>query len=165
MKQPMTGGVRIPIIQLLASGAVLLMLCGDSRVPAQEKAPAPAPTTQSQSAEEAAKAAQVIPTEEKSRKNPISPTQDSIESGKNLYSSQCAMCHAPTGDGKGELSQKLKMKVPDFTNAGAMKKRTDGELHYILKKGHGEMPPETRIEEKELWDMINYIRSLARTKS
>jgi hypothetical protein len=35
----------------------------------------------------------------------------------------------------------LTLKVPYFTTSSAMKKRTDGELHYILK---------TRMGEKEL---------------
>lgn len=159
MTRKMTQGTRIPAIRFLAAGIVLLVFCGGSRLSAQEKTP---PPTQ---APEAAKLVQVIPPEEKTRKNPIPSSPDSIESGLNLYSSQCTMCHGPAGNGKGELAEKMQLKVPDFTSASAMKKRTDGELHYILRKGHGEMPPETRLEEKDLWDMINYIRSLARTKN
>ena len=106
----------------------------------------------------------VIPVAEKNRKNPNPATPVSIESGRNLYSSQCAMCHGANGNGKGDLVGRLNLKVPDFTDSNAMKNRTDGELHYILTKGHGDMPPETRLEPKELWDMINCIRSFPKPR-
>lgn len=103
-----------------------------------------------------------VPEAEKNKKNPVPVTPASIESGKNLYSSQCAMCHGVKGDGKGELVERLKMAVPDLTNPQVQKKRTDGEWFYILTKGHADMPPEDRLEPNEKWDMINYMRSLSR---
>lgn len=106
----------------------------------------------------------VIPEKERNLRNPIAATPDSIEEGKSLFSSQCAMCHGVAGNGKGELVDRLNLKVPNFTDPSTLKKGTDGELHYILTRGHGEMPAETRIGEKGLWDMINYIRSLPRPK-
>ena len=104
----------------------------------------------------------VVPEAEKSKKNPVPMTPASIESGRNLYSSQCAMCHGAKGDGKGELVERLKMVVPDLTDPQVQKKRTDGEWFYILAKGHADMPPEDRLELNEKWDMINYMRSLSR---
>lgn len=162
--------MRAGIAHRILSGLVfILMAAGFLIVPggrgsafSQDKGKAPQTLpTQTQGAE---KTVSVIPEAEKNRTNPVAATPDSIESGKGLFSSQCAMCHGATGDGKGELAGRLNLKVPSFTDSSTMKKRTDGELHYILKRGHGEMPAETRIEEKELWDMINYIRSLARPK-
>jgi mono/diheme cytochrome c family protein len=126
--------------------------------------PGPAQETKPQTAPAAAETPKllVIPVAEKNRKNPVPSTPESIESGRNLFSSQCAMCHGIKGDGKGDLVERLKLKVPDFTDAEKQKRRTDGELFYILTQGHGEMPGETRLEPREKWDMINYIRSLAR---
>jgi mono/diheme cytochrome c family protein len=47
-----------------------------------------------------------------------------------------------------------------------LKDRTDGELFYIIKNGHQDMPAEgPRIKPEENWDLLNYVRSLARTKS
>ncbi len=44
------------------------------------------------------------------------------------------------------------------------KKRTDGELFYILVHGHGGMPGQgKRLRPESKWDLINFIRSLAPT--
>ena len=45
------------------------------------------------------------------------------------------------------------------------KKRTDGEMFYIITKGHGRMPADgERFEETWRWDLVNAIRTLRRTK-
>jgi len=46
-----------------------------------------------------------------------------------------------------------------------LKDRTDGEIYYIIKKGHQDMPPEgDRIKTDEGWDLVNYVRSLSKAK-
>src|SRR5215467_9211056 len=109
MRKRIMQAAPIAAIPWLASGIVVLVFWGGSRAPAEEKAP---PPTQTQT-QETAKPVQVIPAEEKNRKNPIPATPDSIEAGQNLYSSQCAMCHGQTGNGKGDLAEKMRLKVPD----------------------------------------------------
>ncbi|MBI2956438.1 MAG: cytochrome c [Acidobacteria bacterium] len=104
----------------------------------------------------------VIPEEEKQRKNAVEATTESVEAGRKLFTSQCAMCHGEKGDGKGELAQEAKLTPPDFTEPETRKKRTDGELFYILTTGHGAMPGQgERMREVQKWHLINFIRSLA----
>ena len=44
-----------------------------------------------------------------------------------------------------------------------MKNRTDGEWFYIIRNGKGDMPPEgDRAKDEEVWNIVNYIRSLAK---
>lgn len=106
----------------------------------------------------------VIPEEEKSRKNPIAPNAESRDIGRKIFQSQCKMCHGEKGDGKGDLAQEMDLKVPDFTDPETQKKRTDGELFYILMQGHGEMPSQgKRLRDEQKWHLINYIRTLAPT--
>ena len=91
----------------------------------------------------------------------VAPGRESIQRGRNLFSSQCVWCHGPKGDGKGELALADNLPTPDFT-AAQQKKCTDGELFYILTHGHGSMPGQgSRLREKQKWDLINFIRSLA----
>jgi mono/diheme cytochrome c family protein len=54
--------------------------------------------------------------------------------------------------------------MPDFTHLDALKGRTDGELFYIIRNGKGEdMPPEgDRAKDEDIWNMVNYVRSLAK---
>jgi mono/diheme cytochrome c family protein len=101
-----------------------------------------------------------IPAEDAQKQNPVKPTPESVAKGKKTFAIDCAMCHGDDGDGKGDLATDLK-NVTDFTAADALKDRTDGELFYILRKGKGEMPPEgDRAKNDDIWNLVNYIRSL-----
>jgi len=93
--------------------------------------------------------------------NPVKPTAESLAQGKKYYGYDCAMCHGKTGDGKGEVDPGD--KVPDFSNPASLKDKTDGELFCSLKKGKGHMPLENiRITPNELWNLVNYVRSLSK---
>lgn len=109
-----------------------------------------------------AAASDTIPREAVQKENPVKPTADSIALGKKFYGYDCAMCHGKTGDGQGDLAVEMKMKVPDFRDPEALKGRTDGEIYYLIQKGKGDMPPEgDRAKPEELWNLVNYVRSLA----
>jgi len=96
--------------------------------------------------------------------NPVNPTPESIAEGKKFYGYDCAQCHGATGDGKTDAARDL--KIPDLTNPAVLKDQTDGELFYILKNGHGNMPQEgDRVKPEQLWHLVNYIRSLAKKQT
>jgi mono/diheme cytochrome c family protein len=93
--------------------------------------------------------------------NPVKPTAESLAQGKKYYGYDCAMCHGATGNGKGEIDSGE--KLPDFTKADSLKDKSDGELFCSLKTGKGHMPLERiRITPNELWNLVNYVRSLAK---
>jgi hypothetical protein len=54
------------------------------------------------------------------------------------------------------------MKMADFTDTKWQAKRTDGELFYITTHGHGDMPPEKRLLEQQVWETVLYIRTLGK---
>ena len=101
------------------------------------------------------------PAELKNMVNPVKPSPESIALGKKYFGYDCAMCHGQTGNGKGDVDTGEKM--PDFTNPVAMKEVTDGQMFCALKTGHGHMPKENiRQSPNELWNLVNYVRSLAK---
>jgi mono/diheme cytochrome c family protein len=159
-----------PARPLLLIGATLLLLLlspapvraqGDSK---DRPAAKPDESTQSEPAPPAKikVAPIVVPASEKGRKNPIPAVPEAIESGKNLYNSQCAMCHGARGDGKGDLAPRLNMPVPDLTQTQLQSRRTDGEWFYILSHGHADMPAEERLHDQNKWEIIHYLRTLKR---
>lgn len=76
------------------------------------------------------------------------------------------MCHGKDGNGKGDVAADIKLKIADFTNPDTLKDRTDGEIFYIIKNGHQDMPPEgPRVKTEENWDLVNYVRALSKSKS
>jgi mono/diheme cytochrome c family protein len=106
-----------------------------------------------------------IPVEAAKQANPVKPGPESIARAKKWWTIDCAMCHGADGNGKGDTAKEMKLNIVDFTDPNALKDRTDGEIFYIIKKGHQDMPPEgDRIKTEENWDLVNYVRSLAKTK-
>ncbi|MGB2606517.1 MAG: cytochrome c [Candidatus Sulfotelmatobacter sp.] len=107
-----------------------------------------------------------IPAEDAKQANPVKSSPESLARAKKWWGLDCAMCHGKEGNGKGELAADMKLKIADFTDPNTLKDRTDGELFYIIKNGHQDMPAEgPRIKPEENWDLVNYVRSLARAKS
>ena len=104
-----------------------------------------------------------IPAEAMHQVNPVKPTPDSITQGKKYYGYDCAMCHGENGDGQGEVAKDEKLKLKDYRDPAALQGMADGELFYIIKNGKGQMPPEGgRVKDTDLWNLVNYIRSLAK---
>lgn len=104
-----------------------------------------------------------IPPAAAQKANPVKATPESVEAGKRLFATQCVMCHGVGGDGKGDLAVELKWEVKDWRNPEALKGMTDGALFYILAKGRGHMPDqESRMSDAQKWNLVNFIRSLAR---
>ncbi|HLV95298.1 MAG TPA: cytochrome c [Candidatus Acidoferrales bacterium] len=114
----------------------------------------------------AAPAEYKIPPEAVKQANPVKATAASLAAGKRMYGYDCAMCHGAKGDGKGDLAADMKTPIVDFRDPKGMQTKTDGELFYIIKNGKGEMPAEgTRAKPEQVWDMVNYIRSLSKKET
>ncbi len=104
-----------------------------------------------------------IPAAAAKQPNPVKSSPESLARAKKWWNLDCAMCHGSAGDGKGSLAADMKLQIADFTDPASLKDRTDGEIFYIIKTGHQDMPPEgTRIKPEENWDLVNYVRSLAK---
>lgn len=144
------------ILGLLALSLAVGIVWAQEKQKTEEKAGAAAPT-----------APQPVhgfklTTEDAERKNPMKFTTTSVERGKKIYVTQCAMCHGEKGDGKGEAVEEMKLNPPDFTKTGVLDKRTDGEVFAIIGAGSEAMPGQgTRMTETHKWNLVNYIRSLS----
>jgi cytochrome c553 len=103
----------------------------------------------------------VISPEDKARKNPEKFTVESMEKGKALYLTQCAMCHGKSGDGKGDLAGIMHLNLPDMTKPDILAKYADGELYAMINSGSGPMPKEAgRLKPNSVWDLVNFLRSV-----
>jgi cytochrome c len=107
----------------------------------------------------------VIPVEAAKQQNPVKPSPESAGHAKRWWTLDCEMCHGKNGDGKGDTAKEMKLTMMDFTNPDTLKERTDGEIFYIIKNGHNDMPAEgPRIKTEEAWDLVNYVRAFAKKK-
>jgi len=106
-----------------------------------------------------------VPVEVAREQNPVKSSPESVARAKKWWTLDCAMCHGKDGDGKGEIAKDMKLTVVDFTDQNTLKDRTDGEIFFIIKNGHNDMPAEgPRIKVEENWDLVNYVRSLSKKK-
>jgi len=134
----------------------------EAKKPPQEAAPGATATTP---AEPAGPHVFTISPEDVARKNPVKFTDVSVERGKKIYVTQCAMCHGEKGDGKGEIVEEMGIKPPDFTKPETRKKRTDGELFAIIGQGNAVMPGQgKRLSDRHRWQIVNFLRSLGGEK-
>ena len=103
-----------------------------------------------------------ISPEDTARKNPIKFSEASVDRGKKIFKTQCALCHGDKGDGKGDLAKEMNLTLPDFTKSDAFANRTDGELFAIIGTGKDPMPGQKgRMPDPQVWNVVNYLRSLS----
>jgi mono/diheme cytochrome c family protein len=128
----------------------------------EEKKETPPPAAGATTAAPAPAHEVTITAEDKARKNPVKFTEVSVDRGKKIYGTQCALCHGDKGNGKGELATDMKLTVPDFTKPDTLKTRTDGELFAIIGAGQGPMPAQAgRLSDTHRWNLVNYLRALS----
>lgn len=90
--------------------------------------------------------------------NPTPADSASLANGHKYYVINCAVCHGMAGKGDGTA---VKYGVFPFPLAsGPALSRTDGYIFGMIRNGRGNMPPYNRIEEKDRWDVVNYVRGL-----
>ena len=87
--------------------------------------------------------------------------------GKKIYLKTakpmaCKMCHGDKGDGGGKLGKALKPSPRNFTCKGTKKKISAGQMFHVIKngsKGTGMVAHKKTLKDKEIWDVVKYIRS------
>lgn len=93
-----------------------------------------------------------------SLQNPTAPTDSSLATGQRYYQINCTVCHGDRGMGDGPVTR---YGMPGINIVTDMTKgRSDGYLWGMIRNGRGLMPSYNRIEERERWDVVNYIRAL-----
>jgi cbb3-type cytochrome c oxidase subunit III len=101
-------------------------------------------------------------------KNPVPATAASVASGQSIYAKQCAGCHGDTGKGDGAMGEELNPKPPNLTDADWKHGSTDGEIFVLIRdgsKGTGMKGYKSKLTEHQIWDVVNYVRSLGPVKS
>jgi mono/diheme cytochrome c family protein len=94
--------------------------------------------------------------------NPLKGNAGSIIEGKKIYTQYCVTCHGNKGRGDGIAAPGLSKPPADHTS-DFVQKQTDGALFWIVTQGNNPMPTyKTTLTETQRWQVINYIRTLAK---
>ena len=101
-----------------------------------------------------------VPDNYKNMKNPVPSNEESLKTGKSLWSTHCKSCHGTKGMGDGPKAAQLKTESGDFTKA-SVQAQCDGSLFYKTTEGREDMPNfKKKIPDaEERWALVNYMRT------
>ena len=98
-------------------------------------------------------------------KNPVPVSPESIAAGETVYRRRCAACHGADGKGgppKEDFLKAASNLIDDQYDHGS----SDGEMFFVIKNG---VPPDLvmdgwgeRISDTDIWNVVNYLRDLAK---
>jgi mono/diheme cytochrome c family protein len=96
--------------------------------------------------------------------NPLKGKEDATAEGKKVYTQYCVPCHGSKGKGDGIAAPGLSRPPADHTS-DFVQKQTDGAIFWIISEGNNPMPTyKTTLTEAQRWQLVNYIRTLAKHK-
>lgn len=105
----------------------------------------------------------MVPEDAAAMPNPVEASAESIASGRELFATNCALCHGETGEGDGPAASGLAMP-PANLHEDHVQGRTDGSLFYVISHSKPESPmPAWKdiLSEDERWHVINYLRTFS----
>lgn len=99
----------------------------------------------------------------KSQKNPLASTQQSIADGKEAFSHYCVACHGLDGQNTGvPFADRMSPPVPSLASK-EVQSYTDGQMKQIIDYGIGPsgMPGSKGIlSDEEIWSIVVFLRHL-----
>jgi cytochrome c oxidase cbb3-type subunit 2 len=105
-----------------------------------------------------------FPTTWRNVRNPMEPTQRSLEHGKTTFLTNCVGCHGLQGDGKGPATAWINNPTPrNFTDVSAQLLFSDGELYDAILFGvDGTAMPAwgDMLTVNDIWDVTNFLRTI-----
>jgi mono/diheme cytochrome c family protein len=140
----------VPLSGVILFAALSVFAAQQNPTPGTPKTP-PAPANPP----EAAKPAPAV-----ELKNPVKPTPEGLAEAKRIYGYDCAMCHGPKGDGKGDLVDSMGLKMKDWNDPTTLAAMSDGQMYEIILKGSDKMVGEgNRVKPQTIWNLVNYVRT------
>jgi mono/diheme cytochrome c family protein len=105
-----------------------------------------------------------------SLRNPVASTPESVAAGKRAYDGNCAACHGNLAQGAVKAGMTISIieeqrgkQPPDLTDDQWDHGSSDGDVFAVIKRG---LPPtmmagfDGRIPDEDIWNIVNYLRSL-----
>lgn len=148
---------------------VIAYLRATFKVPAQITDVAAAPAAGPSGVCPQPRKTQRAPAEFIEKTNPLPESAEHARAGKKLFMETakplaCMNCHGTRGDGNGPAGLGLMPPPRNFTCGATMKDIPDGQLFWVIKNGSPGtgMMPFSGLSDDEVWQLIRYIRTLAK---
>ena len=84
------------------------------------------------------------------------------QAGKAVYDSKCKTCHGAGGEGNAALAKTLKVEFKPLASK-EIQANSDDQLKKDVVGGIRKMQPIKGLSDKQVEDVIAFVRSLAKT--
>jgi mono/diheme cytochrome c family protein len=99
----------------------------------------------------------------KTEKNPLPSSTDTISSGKDAFTHYCVACHGMDGQNTGvPFADRVSPPVPSLASA-EVQQYTDGQLKWVIDYGiwpSGMPGSKGTLSDDEIWSIVRFIRHL-----
>jgi len=81
--------------------------------------------------------------------------------GKAVYTKSCGSCHGPNGEGKDAIAKMFKAEMKPL-GSKEVQAKSDADLKKVITDGSGKMKPVKGLSDKDLDNVIAFVRTLAK---
>ncbi len=89
-------------------------------------------------------------------------SREARDAGGVIFSANCAICHGPRGDGRGQRREAINPPPANLTLAPWSDETTARRMHDVIQNGAPgtAMPSWPTLSDRQIWDLVAYIHSL-----
>jgi mono/diheme cytochrome c family protein len=105
------------------------------------------------------------------QRNPLEKNGEILYAGESLFQIEaqptaCKICHGVTGNGLGLMAQGLNPPPRNFACRRTMETISDGQLFWIIRNGSPGtgMPAFKNLKDREIWQIVRYLRTFSEKK-
>jgi mono/diheme cytochrome c family protein len=84
-----------------------------------------------------------------------------VAAGKAMFAKKCSTCHGAAGEGKDAIAKMMKVEMKPL-GSQEVQAKSDSDLAKVIKDGTGKMKPVADLSDKDIQDLIAYMRTLAK---
>jgi len=79
--------------------------------------------------------------------------------GKAVFAAKCQACHGPNGEGKASIAKMFNVTMLPL-GSKEIQSKSDADVKKIITEGHGKMKPVGGLDDKQIADVIAFVRTL-----
>lgn len=99
----------------------------------------------------------------KSQKNPLKTSAETIADGKEAFSHYCVACHGMDGQNTGvPFAEQMSPPIPSLKSAN-VQRYSDGQLKWVIDNGiwpSGMPASKGTLSDEEIWSIVVFLRNL-----
>ena len=79
--------------------------------------------------------------------------------GKTIFAAKCQSCHGPNGEGKPAIAKMFNVTMHPL-GSKEIQAKSDADFKKTITAGQGKMKAVTGLDEKQVGDVIAFVRTL-----